>query len=335
MLRFALLGAGRIGRVHADNMAPNPNAKLAYVYDVNAKSAHEVAERHGAKVAPDVDAALSDPTVNAVLIASSTDTHVDLITRAAKAGKAVLCEKPIDLDIGRVDRCRMEIADCRVPIQIGFNRRYDPGHRGVFDAVRRGEIGSIEQLVITSRDSSPPPASYVKASGGLFRDMMIHDFDMARFVLGDDPVEVSAYGSALVDPAIGAAGDVDSAMVIMKTAAGVLCHINCSRRASYGYDQRVEAFGSQGMVVSNNRTATNVERCTATATGVREPLLNFFIDRYVDAYRNQLNDFIDAVNTGREPSPGFEDGRRALVLADAAQESLRSGRAVKVSYQSQ
>jgi myo-inositol 2-dehydrogenase/D-chiro-inositol 1-dehydrogenase len=332
MLRFALFGAGRIGRLHADNVSANPNAKLVCVYDVNEAAATEVARKHGAKVAPTVEAALADPEVDAVLIASSTNTHVDLITRSAKAGKAVLCEKPIDLDLAVVDRCREEIAGCNVPVQIGFNRRYDPSHRGVFSAVKNGEIGKLEQLVITSRDPSPPPASYVAVSGGLFRDMMIHDFDLARFILGEEVVEVTASGSVLVDPEIGAAGDVDSAMVVMKTASGKLCHINNSRRASYGYDQRVEAFGSEGMVISNNRTATTVERFSATATAVREPLLNFFIDRYGDAYRNQINDFIDAVANGRQPSPGFDDGRRALVLADAALESLKTGRTVQVKY---
>jgi myo-inositol 2-dehydrogenase/D-chiro-inositol 1-dehydrogenase len=332
MLRFALFGAGRIGRLHADNVSANPNARLVCVYDVNENAAAEVARKHGAKVAPTVEAALADPEVDAVLIASSTNTHVDLITRSAKAGKAVLCEKPIDLDIGQVDRCRQEIASCNVPVQIGFNRRYDPSHHAVFDAVQNGDIGHIEQLVITSRDPAPPPVAYIAVSGGLFRDMMIHDFDLARFILGEEVVEVTASGSALVDPAIAEAGDVDSAMVVMKTASGKLCHINNSRRASYGYDQRVEAFGSLGMVISNNRTATTLERHSATTTGAREPLLNFFIDRYGDAYRNQINDFIDAVANGRQPSPNFDDGRRALVLADAALESLKSGRTVKVEY---
>lgn len=331
MLRFALFGAGRIGRLHADNVSANPHARLVCVYDINGAAASEVAQKHGAEVAPTVEAALAHPEVDAVLIASSTNTHVDLITRSALAGKAVLCEKPIDLDIAVVERCREAIAGCNVPVQIGFNRRYDPNHRGVFDAVKNGEIGRLEQLVITSRDPSPPPASYVAVSGGLFRDMMIHDFDLARFILGEEIVEVTASGSVLVDPAIGEAGDIDSAMVVMKTASGKLCHINNARRASYGYDQRVEAFGSAGMVISNNRTATTVERYSASATAVREPLLNFFIDRYGDAYRNQINDFIDAVRNHRAPSPGFEDGRQALILADAALESLRSGRTVRLN----
>lgn len=289
-----------------------------------------MAAKHGAKVAETPEQAIESAEVDAVLIASSTDTHVDLLTRAAKAGKAVLCEKPIDLDIGRVERCRSEIRDCRVPIQLGFNRRWDPSHRAVADAVRNGEIGALEQLVITSRDPGMPPVNYLTGSGGIFRDMMIHDFDLARFVLGEDPVEVTATGSGLVDPEIVKIGDVDSAMVLMRTASGKLVHINNSRRACYGYDQRVEAFGSKGMVISNNLTATSVTRFDALRTGVRDPLLNFFIDRYADAYRIQIDAFIDAVAKGREPTPGFEDGRKALLLADAALQSLQTGKTICV-----
>lgn len=332
MLRFALFGAGRIGRLHAETLAANPDVELLYVYDVYAPAAQEVAARHGARVAPDIDAALGDTAVDAVLIASSTDTHVDLLARSALAGKAVLCEKPIDLDRKRVERCRAAIAGCNVPIQIGFNRRYDPSHRALCEAVSRGEIGRLEQVIITSRDPGLPPIGYLKGSGGLFRDMMIHDLDLARCILGEDPVEISAFGSVLVDPAVAEAGDIDSAMVLLKTATGRLCHINNSRRAVYGYDQRIEAFGSAGMLISNNRTATTVERYTASATGMRDPLLNFFIDRYAEAYRNQVNAFVDAVSSGHTPAPGFEDGYKAQVLADAALEALQSGRTVRIEY---
>ncbi len=332
MIKMALLGAGRIGRMHADNLAANPRVELTSVYDVYAPAAQEVAERHGALAAADVASVLEDEGLDAVLIASSTDTHVDLITAAAQAGKAVLCEKPIDLDIARVDQCRAAIADCDVTVQIGFNRRFDPTHRGVYEAVRAGEAGKIEQIIITSRDPAPPPAAYIKVSGGLFRDMMIHDFDLARFLMDEEFVALSAMGSVLVDPEIGALNDVDSAMVVMHTAAGSQCHINCSRRAVYGYDQRVEVFGSAGMVRSDNRRPTNVLRDTATRTNVSDPLTNFFIDRYPEAYDAELNDFIDAVESGRGASVTFEDGRRALILADAANESLRIGGVVDVSY---
>ena len=318
--------------MHARNLAANPRVELSYVYDVVEPAAQKAAEDAGARVAASVDTILTDAAVDAVLIASPTNTHVDLIRQSAKAGKAVLCEKPIALDIALVNECRDQIADCKAPIQIGFNRRFDPSHSALNEAVQNGDIGRIEKLIITSRDPAPPPADYVKISGGLFRDMMIHDFDLARFIMADEPVEVSAIGSALVEPEIASLGDIDTAMVMMKMTSGALCHINCSRRAVYGYDQRVEAFGPGGMLLSNNRTRTTVERYGKQSAAAREPLLNFFIERYSEAYFNQVNAFVDAVEQGTATSPSFEDGRRALILANAAGESLETGRSVKVLY---
>ena len=332
MLQFALFGAGRIGRMHADNLGRNPRARLAQVYDVNGDAAAQTAAQHGARSASSVEEALGDGDVGAVLIASSTDTHVELITAAVAAGKAVLCEKPIDLDIGRVEGCRNVVENSGLPVQIGFNRRYDPTHRAVQRAVRDGEVGAVEQVVITSRDPSPAPVEYLRVSGGLFRDMMIHDFDLARFMLGEEPVEISAFGSVMVDPTLADMGDVDTAMVLMRTPSGALCHISNSRRAVYGYDQRVEVFGARGMVRSDNRRATDIERYTGAGTATRDPLMPFFIERYPEAYVDELDDFIDAVEQGREPSVSFEDGRRALILADAANEALRTGRNVEVRY---
>ena len=330
MLRFALFGAGRIGAMHAANIAANPRARLHCVYDVHAPTAQKVAQAHGAEVAPNVEAALAG--IDAVLIASSTDTHVDLITAAAKAGKPILCEKPIDLDIGRVEKCRREIASLGVPVQIGFNRRYDPNHRAVRDAVRGGEIGQLELLIITSRDPSLASMDYMRVSGGIFRDMTIHDFDLARFILGEEPVEVYATGSVKVEPALAALHDVDTAMVVMKAQSGALVHINNSRRAVYGYDQRVEAFGAKGMVQSDNHRATTVRRYGAERTDAKDPLLHFFIERYKQAYVDELNEFIDVVENKGKPSVDFEDGRRALIIADAAWEATRTGRAIKISY---
>lgn len=330
MLGFALFGAGRIGRLHAENLAANPRASLVCVYDVVEAAAREAAEQHGARVASSVKAALADSDVDAVLIASSTDTHVDLITAAVSAGKPVLCEKPIDLDVARVNRCGEVVAACGVPVQIGFNRRFDPNHRAVYEAVRRGEVGRVELVIISSRDPAPPPIGYLKVSGGLFRDMMIHDFDMARFLLDQELVEVTSMASALVDATIADIGDVDTAMVTLRTASGALCHINNSRRTVYGYDQRVEVFGERGMVRSDNLRATSVDRYTSAATEVRDPLLSSFLERYVESYRAELEDFIDAVGDGRPISVSFEDGRRALLLANAAVESLRTGKVVKI-----
>jgi myo-inositol 2-dehydrogenase/D-chiro-inositol 1-dehydrogenase len=333
MVNFALFGAGRIGVMHAANIAAHPRARLTHVYDVNADAAESVAAKYHATVSLSVEHALKDKTVDAVLIASSTNTHVDLITAAAKAGKAILCEKPIDLDIRRVERCRKAIAGTGVPVQIGFNRRYDPSHRAVREAVKAGEIGALELLVITSRDPGLAPMAYLKVSGGIFRDMTIHDFDLARFILGEkNPVvEVSAAGSVMVEKALGRIGDVDTAMVTMKAKSGALVHINNSRRAVYGYDQRVEAFGAKGMVQSDNLRASTLTKYGAAATDAKEPLLNFFIERYTRAYLDELNEFVDCVDKGRKPSVGFEDGRRALILADAAWKSLRSGKTVKIA----
>ncbi len=265
--------------------------------------------------------------MDAVLIASSTDTHVDLMTLAAKAGKAVLCEKPIDLDIKRVDRCWQEIESCKVPIQIGFNRRYDPTHKALRAAVQAGEVGRVEQVVLTSRDPSPPPLDYVKVSGGLFRDMMIHDFDMARFLLDEDPICLYAAASNLIDPAIGVAGDVDSALVILRTASGKLCQISNSRRATYGYDQRIEVHGAKGMLRAGNPRKTTVERAGAEGF-LGDPLLPFFLERYGPAYRAEMAAFVDCLDKGGTMTPSGEDGLKALQLADAAARSAETGKAV-------
>lgn len=332
MCTFGLFGAGRIGKLHATNIAANSRAQLAYVYDPDKTAAALIASKCAARVASTVAAMLEDKAVDAVLIASPTSTHVDLITAAARAGKAILCEKPIDLDIQRVERCKRDIADTGVAVQIGFNRRYDRSHRAVCKAVRDGEIGALELLVITSRDVRPAPLSYLKTSGGIFRDMTIHDFDMARFVLGDDPVEeIHAVGSVMVDRALKEFGDVDTAMVTMRASSGALVHINNSRRAVYGYDQRVEAFGAQGMVQSENLRASSVKRYSATITDAKEPLLDFFVERYSQAYVDELDAFIDVVAGKRVADPDFEDGRLALLLADAAWASLKTGQSVRLS----
>src|SRR5215471_7193811 len=329
-LNFCVFGAGRIGKLHARNLAAHPRAHVSYIVDPIARMAADLAREVGAATAPDAAAALADREVDAVVVASSTNTHVDLIAASARAGKAVLCEKPIDLDIRRVDRCLAELKKHRVPVAIGFNRRFDPTNCAIKAAIRRGEVGEVEQIVITSRDPAPPPLSYIKVSGGLFRDMMIHDFDLARWLLGEEPVEVVAKASCRVDGKIGKAGDVDTAMVILKTKSGSLCHINNSRRATYGYDQRVGVFGSKGMVRSDNLRPTAILKSNDATTEAQDVLLNFFIERYQQSYLNELNDFIDAVLARRKPSVGAEDGRRALLLANAALASHNSGKTVTI-----
>ena len=327
MLKFALFGAGRIGAVHASNLASSGATQLLYVVDVNAAAATALAAKHGARVT-DVASALADPAVDAVLIASSTDTHADLAIAAAKAGKAIFCEKPIDLSLRKVDACLAAVRKAKVPMLVGFNRRFDPNFAAVKERIRAGAIGNVEQVIISSRDPGLPPIAYPKVSGGQFRDMTIHDFDMARWLLGEEPVEVYAIGSCLVDPAVAKVGDTDSVMVLLKTASGKLCHINNSRRATYGYDQRIEVHGAKGRLLAGNRVATTVELADASAVTTEKPVY-FFLERYADAYRAELAAFVEAVTTNTPMPVGAEDGRQAIVLAEAAVKSLRTGRPVK------
>lgn len=330
MIQICQFGAGRIGKMHAENLARHPAYRLRYIVDVHEPSARAVAERTGAEVA-ETERALDDPSIDAVLIASATDTHADLIEAAARAKKAILCEKPIDLARARVDACLAVAAEHGVPLMIGFNRRFDANFRALKRAIDEGRIGALELISITSRDPGPPPAAYIKVSGGLYRDMMIHDFDLARWLLGEEPAEVFAAGSCLVEPEIGRLGDVDTALVVLRTKSGKLCQINCSRRATYGYDQRLEVHGAKGMARAENVRTTTVE--LADAGGFHsDSLPNFFIERYAGAYLAELDHFAEVVTEGKPPSPSGEDGRRALALADAAVESLTSGRAITPSY---
>lgn len=329
MLGVAVLGCGRIGRIHARNLARHPRARLVMVFDVLPQAAQQVATELGVKAARDVEEALTDPKVAAIFVATPTDTHVALVTAAVRAGKAVFCEKPVDLDLQRARACWNEIARHAPRVMVGFNRRFDPSFRTLHQRLAGGEIGTLELAVITSRDPAPPPASYLRASGGLMRDMAIHDFDMARYLAGDI-LQVQALGANLVDPGIGALGDIDTCTLSLRSKAGALLQINNSRRCAYGYDQRIEAFGAKGMLRAGNRYATSVESWSAAHTTAREPLLEFFLERYRDAYRAELDSFVSAVEEGRAMSPDFADGLAALQLAAAADESLSSGRTVSV-----
>ena len=334
MLVFAQFGAGRIGAIHAGNLAASGAARLKHVVDVNGPAAAALAARHGAAVS-DTAAALADPEVGAVIIASSTDTHADLVIAAARAGKAIFCEKPIDLALPRVDAALAAVRAAGVPMLVGFNRRFDPSFAELHRRIGAGAIGAVEQVVVTSRDPGLPPIEYLKVSGGQFRDMTIHDFDMARWLLaagpgGEEPVEVFAWGAALVDPAVAAAGDIDSCMVLLRCASGRMAHINNSRRAAYGYDQRIEVHGSLGRLIAGNRVATTVEQADAHSVSSEKPL-HFFLERYAEAYRIELAAFIDAVARGTPMPVGAEDGRQALVLAEAALRSLRENRPVRVA----
>ncbi|MDQ0395205.1 inositol 2-dehydrogenase [Labrys monachus] len=328
MIQIALLGAGRIGKIHGRNAARHPRARLVSVSDAHLPSAEALAAETGAAIRP-IEEAIAAPDVDAVLICTPTTTHADLIEKAARAGKAVFCEKPVDLSSARIRACLDVVGKTGRPLMIGFNRRFDPNFADLKRRIGEGAIGEIELLTVISRDPAPPPISYIETSGGLFRDMMIHDLDLARFLLGEDPVEVHAVASALVDPAIGRAGDVDTAAVLLKTASGRIAQISNSRRATYGYDQRIEVHGSKGMIRAHNVPRTTVE--VATQAGfLADPVQDFFLERYAEAYRLEMTAFLDAIAAGTMPSPSGEDGLKAQILADAATESAQMGQTVRV-----
>jgi myo-inositol 2-dehydrogenase / D-chiro-inositol 1-dehydrogenase len=327
-MKFGIIGAGRIGKIHGGNVAARSDSEVTYVADADPAAGAALAKETGAKVA-EIDALLASKDVDAVAICSPTDTHADLIERAARAKKAIFCEKPIHLDVDRVRACLEIVEQTGATLMVGFNRRFDRNISGLRKRVADGAIGALEIVSITSRDPGPPPISYIVRSGGLFRDMMIHDFDLARFILGEDPVAVSAMGSALVDKGIGDVGDIDTAVVIMETASGKVAQISNSRRAVYGYDQRVEAHGANGMVHAANVRETTVEFAGAHGF-TSDKALNFFLERYEAAYRNELDAFIGAVKAGKKPHPDGEDGLKALLLADAAYRSWKTKQRVVV-----
>ncbi len=329
VFRFALLGAGRIGKVHAKAVTSNPSANLVAVADPMERAAADLAAQYGCAIRT-IDEIAASPDIDAVVICTPTDTHANLIEKFSNAGKQIFCEKPVDLSVARVRACLATVKTNGTKLMVGFNRRFDPHFMAVKDAIAAGQIGTIEMVTIISRDPAPPPVDYIKRSGGIFRDMTIHDFDMARFLLGEEINAVFAQGSVLVDPAIGTAGDYDSASVVLTTKSGKHATISNTRRASYGYDQRIEAHGSLGAVSAENQRAVSIE--VANAKGyTRPPLLDFFMTRYTQAYANEIAAFIDALSGKREAAPSGEDGLAALVLADAAVKSAAEGRLVKVS----
>ncbi|MDA8586262.1 inositol 2-dehydrogenase [Rhodobacteraceae bacterium] len=331
MLNIALIGCGRIGVMHSQVVQTNARARIVAVHDINPKAVAEVIGDSDIKAAASAEDIFADPNVDAVIVASLTATHADYIEAAVAAGKPILCEKPIDLDINRVLACQKMIAGSDVPVQIGFNRRFDPGHTALRDALVAGEIGRLVQLFVTSRDPFPPGIDYLTNAGGMIRDMTIHDFDLARFMLGDDePVEVWATAAPLIDDAMAEINEVDCAMIVMRTAAGRQVFLNNARQAEYGYDQRVEAMGTSGMLQNSNRTPHGLMRYKAGATAVQTGYLEFFIERYREAFVIQLDAFVDLANGKPADVPSFDDGLKALALAEAAYRSVKSGRAETV-----
>jgi myo-inositol 2-dehydrogenase/D-chiro-inositol 1-dehydrogenase len=329
-VRIGVIGVGRIGRMHADLLARRvPGATVACVFDAHEPSARGVADALGVPATTDVDELLAATDVDAVAICTSTDTHADLLVAAARAGKAIFCEKPVSLDLAEVDRALAEVRDAGVPFQIGFNRRFDPGHQSVHDAVMSGAIGQPHLVRISSRDPEPPPLAYVQVSGGIFLDMTIHDFDMARYVTGAEVIEVYARGAVRLEAGFETAGDVDTALITLVHEDGCLTAIDNSRRAAYGYDQRVEVFGADGMAASENPLAHGAVVRTA-AGGHTATLPYFFLERYVPSYLREWEAFIGAVAAGETPPVGLEDARAPLVIGLAAWRSLREQRPVRV-----
>ena len=329
MKNVAVFGAGRIGRIHASNLAALSGVQLKYVFDPVPAAAADLAQKHGAQVAT-IEAVLADKSVDAVAICSSTDTHSDLITRSAAAGKHIFCEKPVDLSVPRAVACGEAVRAAGVSCMIGFQRRFDPTFNDASRRLLAGEIGTPEMLVITSRDPGAPPVEYLKASGGIFRDMLIHDFDVFRWILcadGDEPAWLSATASVLTDPAIKDAGDFDSTAVTIRTQKGRLCQINTTRRAAYGYDQRFEVLGSAGLLQCGNHTPTEVVQWNAAGIHADKPEA-FFLQRYAAAYRLEIEHFFECLQSGAPFRTTVADGVAAQKLADAATQSANSGQPV-------
>jgi len=328
-VNIGVLGVGRIGKMHAELVARQvPGARLAMVQDINGAAAAAVGAELDVPHTTHVDDVLASGGIDAVAICSSTDTHVPLLIAAAHAGKAIFCEKPVSLDLAKVDEALAVVYASGVPIQIGFNRRFDPAHASVRAAVLDGSVGDVHIVRIPSRDPAPPPIAYIKVSGGLFLDMMIHDFDMARFITGSEVVDVYAQAAVRVDPAIGEAGDVDTAVVMLRHENGCITTIDNSRQAVYGYDQRVEAFGSGGMAASENPLSHTGIRRSAAGT-VSQTVPYFFLDRYIPSYVEEWKEFVGYVTDGGQSPVSAHDGRAPLVIGLAAWKSYREGRPVR------
>ena len=331
MVGIAVLGAGRIGKIHAANVAASKLATLVVVADPFADAAASLADELGAQAMTDCEAAIDRADVDAIVIGTPTHTHINLMLRAVRQGKAVLCEKPIDLDMAKSLAAVAEVERLNGRVMLAFNRRFESTFAQMRAAIDAGDIGEVRQVIISSRDPGLAPEDYIQHSGGIFRDMTIHDLDIGRWLLGEEPVELTAIASRLIDPALMKKyDDYDTAMVQMQTASGKQCHINNCRQAVYGYDQRIEVFGSAGMLQMDNLRPTTIRRWSQDATDAREPLLNFFLERYQQAYKAELDAYIDAL-VHKKPMPTtVQDGLKALQLADAAVESVKTGRAVRL-----
>lgn len=332
ILGLALMGTGRMAHVYGPKINDHPGLRLEVIFNPRLSSAERAAAHYGGRPTDDLVATLSDPAVDAVVIATPTDTHVEYIEAAARAGKPIYCEKPLDQSLDRVDRALAALERDAVPFMLGFNRRFDPDNAALRAAVQSGEIGRVNMLMSWSREPSPPPIDYVRASGGYFVDATIHDIDLLCWIAGERPVEVYAAGSCMFDPQIGAEGDFDMTMTTLKMPSGALVHINNSRACVYGFDQRLEAFGDKGMVQTLNHRDDNLVRWDGSRTVAQQPLKHFFLERYDASFYNALDEFHASVTEGRAPSSTADDGRAALAIALACAASAASGHSVRPDY---
>ena len=333
MKNVALIGLGRIGQMHGENLVSHKSFNLKYVFDVNNIINSKFSRKFKATKINNPSIAFKDKNIDVIFIASSTSTHINLIEEAVKHKKVIFCEKPLDLNIDKVNKCLKKIKKFNPKIQLGFNRRYDPGHNSLKKELKKGKIGNLEKIIITSRDPAPPSMNYLKISGGIFRDMMIHDFDLTRFYLQKDEVEsVFTIASNISNKNFNKINDYELATCVLKSKKGVQCIITNSRHCSFGYDQRVELFGSKGMIISGNKKQNETEIFTKKNTSQKKPLLNFFVERYIDAYKLQLDELALYANKKKKPISSFEDGRRALIVANAALSSLKQKKQLKIKF---
>ena len=333
MIDIALFGLGRIGLMHGKNLMRNKDFNLKYVYDLNKNLTKKISKILKSTPIDNPSMAFKDKKLNAIFIASTTSTHIKLILDAVKYKKAIFCEKPLDLNIKKINDCKKKIKKSNPKIQLGFNRRYDPGHNLLKEKLLKGKIGKLEKIIITSRDPAPPSIKYLKESGGIFRDMMIHDFDLVRFYLGkDEPFNLIATASNISDKRFNKIKDHELATSLIKSKNGVQCIITNSRHCSFGYDQRIELFGSKGMIISENKRENETSLYVNNSTSSKSPLMNFFVERYKDAYKNQLYDFSKFIKKNIKPLAEFEEGRRALIMANAAKRSLNTKKIEKLNF---
>lgn len=333
LINIALFGLGRIGQMHAENLINHPEFNLKYVFDIDDKLSNKLSKKYGCINIKSPNIAFKDKDIKSIFIATSTKTHLKFIEEGVKNKKVIFCEKPLDLDLKKINQSKKKLAKLNPKIQIGFNRRYDPAHNSLKEHLIKNKIGKLEKIIITSRDPSPPPLSYLKISGGIFKDMMIHDFDLARYYTGSDEfVSVFATGEYFTDKKYKNVNDLELATVVMKTKKGVQCIITNSRHCSFGYDQRIELFGNKGMIISDNQRDLETVIFSKNSTNNKSTFKNFFIERYSEAYKIQLNDLAKLCNKNVKPLATFEDGRMSLILAETANKSLKSKKLEQVKF---